>query len=82
MLFPAGDGDFERAVRRFQGAALGAIVLVLVTGVLAIPLMLWQPVVLWVLLGVVVAYVLALIPFALGVRREGRRLKQQAAAQL
>lgn len=81
MLFPPGKGAFERSVRRFQGFALGAIVLVLLVGLLAVPLMLWEPTALWVLLGIVVLYVLALVPSALGVRREGRRLKEQAAAQ-
>lgn len=82
MLFPPGKGDFERSVRRFQGFALGAIVLVLLVGVLAVPLMLWEPTVLWVVLGIVVLYALVLIPSARGVRREGRRLKEQATEQL
>ncbi|WP_430867770.1 hypothetical protein [Demequina aurantiaca] len=77
MLFPQGEGEFERSVRRFQGLALGAIVMVLLVGVLAIPLMLWQPTVLWVLLGMVLVYLLALIPFAIKVSREGKLLKYQ-----
>jgi hypothetical protein len=81
MLFPRGAGNFERSVRRFQGFALGAIVLVLLVGALAVPLMLIQPMALWILLGVVAVYLLALIPFAVKVRSEGSKLKYQSPVE-
>ena len=55
--------------------------MVLLVGVLAVPLMLIQPMALWILLGVVVVYLLALIPFAVKVRNEGSKLKYQSPVE-
>ena len=80
-FFPPGDEPLYRWVRIFQGVGFGGVALVLLLGLLALPLLLTAPTLLWILFAFVLVYMLVALGLAIKVYVEGKKYREEYAAR-
>lgn len=81
-LFPPGDEPFYKWVRIFQGVGIGGVALIILTGALALPLMLVAPTALWIVFALVLIYMCCALGLAIKVYAEGKKYNGDHAPQL